>query len=145
MVLPLTVVVPVTEPPMKTLMPWPLMLVIVGLLEMVKFATPSWPLNAARIALLPIRFAPDPPLIELPVITIGVPLAPNVEEVPLPPLPLPPPITIPSPLGKLVIVLLETEPVVMCELVPAEPCASTRMAEPSEVVATVELVRVLPV
>ena len=76
---------------------------------------------------------------------IGVPLAPRVAEVLLDPFPPPPRIAMPSALGKLVMVLLLTVPVVRCAVVPAEPCMSARMAVPSETAEDVELVRVLPV
>jgi hypothetical protein len=114
---------------------------VLPLQEMSKLLTPTWPLKATRIAFEPIRVAP--PLTVLLVISIGVPLAPSVADVLFVALPEPPNIAMPSPLGKLLTLLLLMAPVVKWAVVAAEPCCITRTAEPSDVAATVELVSVL--
>src|SRR5215217_3668947 len=77
------------------------------------------------------------------VMLIGVPFAPNVAEVLLPTLPLPPSTAMPSALGKFVIVLLLMLPVVKCAVVAPEPWGAIRMPVPNETAAFVELVSVL--
>ncbi len=77
--------------------------------------------------------------------TIGVPFAPRVDDVLFPLLPLPPRMAIPSELGKFVTVLPLIVPVVRCAVAAAEPCCRTRMPDPSDDAAAVELVSVLPV
>src|SRR5829696_7730462 len=93
---------------------------IVPLFVIEKFATPVRPLKEARMAFEPMW--PAPPLIALPVMLIGEPFAPSVAEVLFDTLPDPPPMKIPSPLGKPVIVFALMVPVVRWDVVEGEPC-----------------------
>ena len=103
--------------------------------------TPTILFMLARMALLPIRVVP--PLMIFPVMLMGVPFAPSVEEVLLEVFPLPPRMAMPSLLGKLLIVLPLIVPVVKCAVVEDEPCIRRSTAVPSETLALVELVKVL--